>query len=347
MRRTWLLLLIAIAIALLVLLFIAWSSGRLSLGRAANRSPAAATNLPSATAVSRQESSSESSSVVADCLLTPIRYADLGFQTAGQVAEILVEQGEQVASGQVLARLGNRSSLASALADAQNELLIAEQNLQSLYDGALLASAEAFQRLRDAPFSVEDAEDHLENMIDDDADDDVIAQAEARLALARARQVDAQQRYDILKNGPDPVEVARRESSVAVARAHLAAAEDALANLELRSPFAGVASDLAVTVGEYVVPGQSVVLLVDQSQWQVKTTDLTEFSVVRIQPGDPAVVTFDVLPDLKLAGVVKQIPDQGIDRGGEVNYDVLIAVDSLDPRLLWNMSCSARIEPGE
>jgi multidrug resistance efflux pump len=173
--------------------------------------------------------------------------------------------------------------------------------------------------------------------------DQKVAEAEAGLALARARLAEARRRYEILKNGPDPDQFTLAEARLNNAEAQLAAVEATLQKLELRAPFSGTIAKNDLKVGEYVAPGIKVVLLVDFSDWFLETSDLTELNIVRISEGSPAVITCDALPDIQFPGQVKLINAIGENRQGDITYTVQVDMNQLDERLLWNMTCSVVI----
>ncbi len=75
--------------------------------------------------------------MVAEGRLVPSQAVELAFASSGRLAEVLVEEGEQVKAGDVIARLGDREPLESNVAAAQMELLSARQEL--------LAAGEALQ----------------------------------------------------------------------------------------------------------------------------------------------------------------------------------------------------------
>jgi HlyD family secretion protein len=72
----------------------------------------------------------------------------------------------------------------------------------------------------------------------------------AELAAARAEIQRAQAQLDLIKAGTRPETLAAAESEVASARAALDQARIALANTELRAPFAGLIASLDARVGE-------------------------------------------------------------------------------------------------
>jgi len=67
--------------------------------------------------------------VTATGRIVPAHQADLSFAGSGQVAELLVQPGQKVAQGDVLARLVPNEQAQSELAAAQYELLQAQQEV--------------------------------------------------------------------------------------------------------------------------------------------------------------------------------------------------------------------------
>ena len=82
-------------------------------------------------------------SVIADGRLAPIQSVQLTFNRGGEIREVLVKEGDRVAAGQVLVRLGNREQVLAAVTAAQLELLSAEQGLESIHEQAGTQSAQA------------------------------------------------------------------------------------------------------------------------------------------------------------------------------------------------------------
>jgi len=170
-----------------------------------------------------------------------------------------------------------------------------------------------------------------------------IAEAEADLALAQAQLASAQRRYEILQDGPDPDDVALAQARLENAQAQLDAAEAALDDLELRAPFDGTIADLNIHSGEWVSPGQPVLLLADLSHLRVETTDLNEIDVAQIQIGDRATVTFDALPEVVVEGTVTRIALKDSEGSG-VNYPVVIELDETPAGLRWGMTAFVDIQ---
>ena len=149
--------------------------------------------------------------------------------------------------------------------------------------------------------------------------------------------------YETYRAGPDPDDVALAEARVANAAVQVAAAQAALADLELTAPFDGVISEVYSNPSEWLAPGSPVLLIADLVHLQVETTDLGEIDVAQIRVGDTAIVTFDALPELRLAGTILRIAPKAA-AGSGVNYPVLLALREIPAELRWGMTAFVDIE---
>jgi HlyD family secretion protein len=123
-------------------------------------------------------------SVDATGSVVPETRLELNFESAGRVAEIMVEEGDQVEAGEVLARL-DTADLEQALIQAQASLAINEAQLAQTEDGA---SAE---ELASAWASLESALANYEEVKAGPSQEDItVAKADmenARIALEKAQ----------------------------------------------------------------------------------------------------------------------------------------------------------------
>ena len=163
------------------------------------------------------------------------------------------------------------------------------------------------------------------------------------ISLLEAQIENGYRDFEMFTAGPDPDDVALAEARVANAEAQLAAASAAIADRELVAPFDGVISAVHVNQNEWVPPGSPVLLIGDLDHLQVQTTDLSEIDVAQLSLGDPAVVTFDALPELVLDGTVVSIAPKA-DEGAGVNFPVVIELDAIPPALRWGMTAFIDIE---
>ena len=169
------------------------------------------------------------------------------------------------------------------------------------------------------------------------ANDFDLNQANTDLEIARNQLKIAEDRYEVLQNGPDPDDLAAAQTRIDTANAQLASAKANLANLELVAPFDGTVVELDLIPGQFVTPGEPVMLLADFSEWYVETDNLTEIEVVEVSTGQAVTIVPDALPELELSGKVVSIKDIYEEKQGDTTYTVRILLDRIDPRLRWGM----------
>lgn len=173
-------------------------------------------------------------------------------------------------------------------------------------------------------------------------DPEDIAEADAKVQVARERVEDAKRKLNNLKDGPDLDNLQLAKAQLKNSELQLASAKAALDDIELRAPFTGVVATTNLKVGQFIGPGQPAVEIGDLTKWVVETTDLTELDVVGIAPGNRVEVEFDAIPDLLLGGEVTQVKPRGQNTRGDITYVVVINLDEQDERLLWAMSAVVR-----
>jgi multidrug resistance efflux pump len=164
-----------------------------------------------------------------------------------------------------------------------------------------------------------------------------IVEAQKTLASAQAD-------YDVLKKQPEPEKVRTAQLAVESAKVALAQAEADLQETTLVAPITGMVVEVNLKVGQQVGPGVTLITLADTSTWLVETANLTELSVVDINPGSRAICKFDAVPGLRLPGRVERIALRGQDQRGDVIYTVHVALDEMDSRLRWGMTAFVQFE---
>jgi HlyD family secretion protein len=186
--------------------------------------------------------------IIAEGNLVPRAFTQLSFDYPGKVAEILVQEGDQVAQGARLVRLGDREQLEAAAAGAELDLLNAQQTLDELNLKAGLALAQlgkelaqaqqalilaqqelddldtadfqdevddAWIEVTEARDDVRDAEEELDKYKDLDKDNPTRVRAEDDLEEAEQTYKDKLREYDLLVNRRDQV---RADLALAQAR---------------------------------------------------------------------------------------------------------------------------------
>jgi multidrug resistance efflux pump len=173
-------------------------------------------------------------------------------------------------------------------------------------------------------------------------------EAQANLDLANTTLKNAEIYLTALDSGDIPadasgaaiVQLQQARLAVQVSQDKVEAANAALANLELKAPFGGTVTSLNLKIGIFVQPGMEMAKLADTSSWLVKTTDLTELNVVRIEPGMEATVTLDAIPGVQMTAQVQSIDKFGQSYQGDIVYAVVLKLNQPDPHLRWNMTAT-------
>jgi multidrug efflux pump subunit AcrA (membrane-fusion protein) len=168
-------------------------------------------------------------------------------------------------------------------------------------------------------------------------DADKLAVAQGNLAVATAALARAQAQYATVQAGPDPERLAADQQALATAQAQLAAARSALDDLVLKASIAGTVTTLNIHAGEWVLPGQPVLVLTDLAHLQVQTTDLSERDVPQVAVGQPVAVLVKAL-NQTLPGQVTEIALLADTLGGDVVYKTTIELTNRPSGLRAGMS---------
>ena len=277
--------------------------------------------------------------IIAEGRLEPVNALAQAFTLPGQVAEVLVQDGETVQSGQPLVRLTDSPEAKLALRRAEQEDLAARQALEALKTAAesnLAQARLAFLAARDA---LDEAVDRYDA---NDSDEN-----KARLDAARASFNLAEQTLAALEDnaGIDPDQQAAAEARVQSAKAALESAGVQIDLRTLNATLGGTVVDLDVQSGELVTAGMPVVTIADYSAWLVKTDNLTELEVARISLGQKVQVALDALPEMTLEGEVTHINARYEEKRGDITYTVTIRLAQTDPQMRWGMTASVTFLP--
>ncbi len=269
------------------------------------------------------------SGITVDGKIVPQEFVNLSFNMSGTVAELLVEEGQQIEAGQVIASLNQHERLASAVSGAELEVINARQAMDALGENADVSTAAALQKVADARDAVRVAERRLRNLQEGSPQTDIdSAQADVVLLkdqldkaeddfnpyagkpednLKRAtylsKMADAREIYDNavrllnnLEGTPNEIDLAVAEANLLLAEARLSLAETDLAEMQ-----SGIDPDLleaaqarlsaAESALEATQAALSDVELVAPFGGTVVKLDLKEGE--QVVPGSPAVVLAD------------------------------------------------------
>jgi multidrug resistance efflux pump len=192
---------------------------------------------------------------------------------------------------------------------------------------------------------------------------------EASVLAAQARLEAAQRDYESRRDGPDPTEaalaeaqleqaqaqwalaggesdapgkLALAEAQVGAARLKLEMAQAQLEQLTISAPIDGVVSALRIDPGEWAVPGETAIEVLDLSHWRVETKNVSELQIGRVQIGQEVRVWANAFRDETLTGRVIAISPEAVVQQGDITYTLIIALDPTKLNLRPGMT--ARVE---
>lgn len=155
------------------------------------------------------------------------------------------------------------------------------------------------------------------------------------IQLAQAQVNDAQTTLDQLKNGPT-------QNDITIAQTRVTLAEVALNQAKLMAPFWGTITDITVMTGDMVSPGDEAFRIDDLSKLFVDL-GVSEFDYHSIQVGQPAVITFDAIPNKEYTAVVTKVGKYGSSTQGVVNFPVTVQITNPDENIVPGMTAAVSI----
>ncbi|MBL9205291.1 MAG: efflux RND transporter periplasmic adaptor subunit [Opitutaceae bacterium] len=239
--------------------------------------------------------------------VTARREATLSSKITGRVTEVLIEEGQVIAAGQVIARLDDTNVRAN--------LLLARAQVES----AAAAQEESRVRIREAELDLQRQANLLSAKVSPQSDFD---RAEAALLAWKAR-------------------LAQQQSEQLVAERNVAIWQQQLDDTVILAPFAGVVTSKNAQPGEMISPMSSggftrtgICTIVDMESLEIEI-DVNESYINRVKPGQPVEATLDAYSDWKLpCKVIAIIPTADRQKS---TVRVRVGFDQLDPRILPQM----------
>jgi len=240
------------------------------------------------------------------------RIATVSAKMMGQVEQVLIEEGDHVKAGQVLARLDGST--------VRKQFDLSQQQLEA----TRAQLAEVKVRLADAQRAVKRAE-QLRN-------EKLISEAESDTVQTNAAALQAQ--------------LAALERQVAVSEASVKVQQQNVTDLEVRAPFDGVVLSKAAQPGEIISPMSAggftrtgIATIVDMESREIEV-DVNESFIHRVTENQKTEAVLDAYPDWTIAShVISIVPTA--DRA-KATVKVRIGFDKLDPRILPDMGVKVR-----
>lgn len=158
---------------------------------------------------------------------------------------------------------------------------------------------------------------------------------QTKLAALKAAVSDAQSAYDLVKNGPNP-------DDVAAAKARIAADQATINTMEITAPFDGTITDVSVLLHDQVT-SSTAAFRIDDLTHMLIDVNVAEMDIPNIQLGQPANMTFDAIPGKTYQGKVVVVSQAGTTTQGVVNFVVTVEITNPDKDIRPGMTAAVNI----
>jgi len=280
-------------------------------------------------------------SVVARGKIEPLSKVEVKSKANGIIQALLVDVGDRVKEGQILAEL-DKEDLQAQVREAKATLDGEEANLQAAI------AAEAKARIEAANPELEFARRDAER-----------AQGLFQQKIASQQQLDdANRAYEVSKNRQLLLEAIARSAGaqvdqararVAAAKASLDRAEETLSYASIRAPICGIVLTRPTEVGDAVSSilnlGSSATLIMtlgDVSSVYIKG-DVDEADIGKANCGQRVRTKVESFPNESFEGVVKRIDPMGKELNNVTTFEVRVTISNPQGKLRANMTANAEI----
>jgi HlyD family secretion protein len=237
-----------------------------------------------------------------------LRQVQLSFNNSERIAAILVQEGDRVRRGQLLARL-DTSRLEPQVAQAEAQAAAQRQVVQRLRSGSRPEEiAQARANVESAKADVANARqqyERLKNAAEMSAGRAVRQQdvdnAKTTLQVAEAKLAVNQKSLDLALAGPRKEEVAENEARLRANQAQAALLRQQMADAQLLAPVDAVVRTRILEAGEMASPQKPVFsLAVTDPKWV--RAYVAEPDLGKVSPGMTASIVVDSSPDRRFEG---------------------------------------------
>jgi HlyD family secretion protein len=283
------------------------------------------------------------SSIATNGRIEPIDNFEAHAPLATTVKRLTIVQGDWVKPGQLLLQLDDSDARAQ-VARAEAQVKGAETELQAVSSGGtqeeLLTTRNALVKAQADRDAAQKNLQAMQRLVQTGA----ASQAEVDAAQAQLHVADAnvhtleQKLHDRFSKS----EIGHADAQLAEARAALAASSDLMRNLNVSSPFAGMAYNLPVRKDTFVAAGDLLVQVADLHKIRVRAF-VDEPEIGRLQKGQPVEVAWDALPGRSWKGTIEYLPTNVVQHGTRMVGEVTCILDNADLKLLPNTNVSVAV----
>jgi HlyD family secretion protein len=297
--------------------------------------------------------------ITANGTVQPERSVNVSPKTAGILKQLLVQEGDAVEQGQILAYMDD-SNLQGQLRQAQGNLAAAEANREKISAGNRQEeTAQAKAKLQDGQFVLRQAEADLQRNRSLSQAGAISRQAFDVAVTARdraqAQVTQAQEALDLSNAGARPEDIAQAQAQVAAAQGAMQTIQANLNDMVLRAPFTGVVSRKFADPGAFVTPttaGSAVSSATSSSILALASTNqiitqVAEANIAQTRIGLAATIQVDAYPGETFTGKITQIATQSVVVQNVTSFEVKASVADPQRRLKSGMNVNVAFKAGE
>jgi HlyD family secretion protein len=280
-------------------------------------------------------------SVVATGKVTPIIKVEVKSKASGIVKKLLVDYGDHVAKGQLLAQL-DKVEIEAQVEQSRAALEAAQANFKSTQADFERAKVDA--EGPDVPL-LKRAYDRATGMAKDGVvSASALDDAEKNYEMSLNKQNVSKAQVTVLK-----AKIAQAEAQVAEDQANLKQLEEQLSYTDIVSPIDGIVLSRDVQMGDAVssilVLGSSATLVMtlgDTSEVYVKGK-VDESDIGKVYLGQPARIKVESFKDKTFSGKVTKISPMGVEKDNVTTFEVRVSIQNPGGELKAEMTANAEI----
>jgi HlyD family secretion protein len=232
--------------------------------------------------------------VTAEAVLYPIKQASITPKVSAPVARFLVQRGDHVREGQLLAVLENRDLAAAAQESKQlyeqSEATFETTKNATMPDDLTKAKADT-ESAREALDAAKKVYQNRLSLLQQGAvAQKLVDDAKVALVQAQALYDTSNQHLKSLQTVGRPEQLKAAQAQRDAAKAHYESAAAQVSYAEVRSPISGIVSDRPINVGEMASAGSPVLSIVDISK-VIARVNVAVREAASIRTGRPATIT--------------------------------------------------------
>lgn len=280
-------------------------------------------------------------SVVATGKVEPITKVEVKSKASGIVKKLLVDAGDRVKKGQLLAQL-DKEEISAQVAQSRAGLQAAEASLKSAQADFERAKVDA--EGPDVPL-LKRAYERATGMAKEGVvSTSALEDAQKNYEMALNKQNASKAQVTVLK-----AKIAQAEAQVAQDKANLEQLEEQLSYTDIMSPIDGVILSRNVEMGDAVssilVLGSSATLVMtlgDTSEVYVKGK-VDESDIGKVYLSQPARIKVESFKDKTFSGHVTKISPMGVEKDNVTTFEVRVSINNPGGELKAEMTANAEI----